>query len=238
MKIAAELCLLVANWGGEEIARLLVLASDIVRVGMIQIEEQIGVAPRNQRLVLGEKLLEENVMWSEYGVVNWSTIQFTTIVEVSADEYINHTSITKPEYIKYSSRISTIQQQSYISTIHQSYFNNDGKQNPLLQNGDPEIIPANVATLLPMMHERSQKRKTIKMEGKDCDGGKLPKTKSGEAVSFHDYKLKSSLIYFFVGNSCCRKCSGERGRSQCGSSIIHTMLGRSSCYCSSSSVCG
>ena len=59
---------------------------------------------------------------------------------------------------------------------------------------------ANVATLLHLMHERNQKRKTIKMEGKDCDGGKLPKTKSGEAVSFHDYKLKSSLIYFFVGN--------------------------------------
>ena len=94
MKIAAELYLSVANWGGEEIARLLVLASDIVRVGMIQIEEQIGVAPRNQRLVLGEQQLEENVMWSEYCVVNLSTIQLTIIVEVSADEYINHTSIT------------------------------------------------------------------------------------------------------------------------------------------------
>ena len=73
---------------------MLVLASDFVLVGVIQIEEQIGVPPRNQRLVLGEKLLEENVMWSEYGVVNWSTIHLTTIVEVSVDEYINHTSIT------------------------------------------------------------------------------------------------------------------------------------------------
>ena len=55
-------------------ARLLVLESDIVLVGMRQIEEQIGVAPRNQ----------EDVIWSKYGVVNWSTIQLTTIVEVSA----------------------------------------------------------------------------------------------------------------------------------------------------------
>ena len=51
---------------------------------MRQIEEQIGVAPRNQRLMLEEQQLEENVMWSEYGVVNWSTIQLTIIVEVSA----------------------------------------------------------------------------------------------------------------------------------------------------------
>ena len=53
-------------------------------MGMRQIEEQIGVAPRNQRLMLEEQQLEENVMWSEYGVVNWSTIQLTIIVEVSA----------------------------------------------------------------------------------------------------------------------------------------------------------
>ena len=53
-------------------------------MGMRQIEEHIGVAPRNQRLMLEEQQLEENVMWSEYGVVNWSTIQLTIIVEVSA----------------------------------------------------------------------------------------------------------------------------------------------------------
>ena len=89
----AELNLSVVDWGGEKKARLQVLQSDIVLVGMRQIEEQIGVAPRNQRLVMGEQQLEENVMLSEYGVVDWSTIQLTTIVEVSADEYINHTSI-------------------------------------------------------------------------------------------------------------------------------------------------
>ena len=62
MKIAAELCLLVANWGGEEKARLQVLQSDIVLVGMRQIEEHIGVAPRDQRLVFGEQQLGENVV--------------------------------------------------------------------------------------------------------------------------------------------------------------------------------
>ena len=87
----AELNLSVVDWGGEEKARLQVLQSDIVLVGMRQIVEHIGVAPRDQRLVFGEQQLEENVVWSEYGVVDWSTIQLTTIVEVSADEYINFT---------------------------------------------------------------------------------------------------------------------------------------------------
>jgi len=81
----------VVDWGGEERACLQVLESDTVMVGMRQIEEQLSVAPRYQRLVVGEQQLTEGGIWSQYGVLNWSTVQLTVIVEVSAAEYINHT---------------------------------------------------------------------------------------------------------------------------------------------------
>ena len=54
----------VVNWGGEEVARVEVLPSDTVLVGQLQIEDQIGVPPKNQRLVLGEKQLEETECWT------------------------------------------------------------------------------------------------------------------------------------------------------------------------------
>ena len=70
----------VVNWGGEEVARVEVLPSDTVLVGQLQIEEQIGVPPRSQRLVLGERLLEETECWS--GVPDWSSVQITVIKDV------------------------------------------------------------------------------------------------------------------------------------------------------------
>ena len=57
--------------------------SDKVLVGMRQIEEQLGVPPHQQRLVVGEHQLEEDEAWSGCGVSNWSTVQLTIIVEVS-----------------------------------------------------------------------------------------------------------------------------------------------------------
>jgi len=81
----------VVDWGGEERACLQVLESDTVMVGMQQIEEQLCVPPRYQRLVVGEEQLAEGEIWLHYGVSDWSTVQLTVIVEVSAAEYINHT---------------------------------------------------------------------------------------------------------------------------------------------------
>jgi len=89
-KKTPQLHLSVVDWGGDERACLLVLESDTVMVGMQQIEEQLGVSPRCQRLVVGEQQLTEDEIWSQYGVSDWSTVQLT-IVEVSAAEYINHT---------------------------------------------------------------------------------------------------------------------------------------------------
>ena len=130
-KTDGQLNLSVVNWEGEEKARLQVFQSDIVLVGMRQIEEQIGVPPRNQRLVLGEQQLEEDMMWLEYGAVNWSAIQLTTIVEVSADEYINHTSILHSqntsiihqEYQPYNNSHIYQPYINHISTMHHEYPN-------------------------------------------------------------------------------------------------------------------
>jgi len=90
-KKTPQLRLSVVDWGGEERARLLVLESDTVLVGMQQIEDQLGVAPRCQRLVVGEQQLTEGEIWSQCGVSDWSTVQLTILVEVSAAKYINHT---------------------------------------------------------------------------------------------------------------------------------------------------
>jgi len=73
----------VVDWGGEEIARLEVRSSDTVLVGMRQVEEQLGVSPCKQRMVVGEHKLEELELWSGRGVSNWSTVQLTIISEVS-----------------------------------------------------------------------------------------------------------------------------------------------------------
>ena len=57
--------------------------SDKVLVGMRQIEEQLGVPPHRQRLVVGEHELKEDEAWSGCGVSDLSTVQLTIIVEVS-----------------------------------------------------------------------------------------------------------------------------------------------------------
>ena len=80
------LYLFVVNWAGEEKARMQVRPSDTVLVGMRQVEEQLGVAPCRQRLVVGERQLGEEDVWSVCGVLDWSTVQLTIIVEVSCDE--------------------------------------------------------------------------------------------------------------------------------------------------------
>jgi hypothetical protein len=76
----------IVNWGGEELARIEVRPSDKVLVGMRQIDEQLGVASWRQRLVLGENQLEEDKVWSECGVSDWSTVQLTIVCEVSCDK--------------------------------------------------------------------------------------------------------------------------------------------------------
>ena len=80
--VIAIIHLSVVNWGGEEVARVEVLPSDTVLVGQLQIEDQIGVPPCKQRLVLGEEQLEETELWSVYGVLDWSSVQITVINEV------------------------------------------------------------------------------------------------------------------------------------------------------------
>ena len=84
--LVAALHLSVVDWGGEEMARMEVRPSDTVLVGMLQVEEQLGVAPCRQRLVVGERQLGEEDVWSVCGVLDWSTVQLTMIVEVSCDE--------------------------------------------------------------------------------------------------------------------------------------------------------
>ena len=84
--VIAVVYLSVVDWGGEEIARMKVLPSDTVLVGMLQVEEQLGVAPCRQRLVVGERQLGEEDVWSVCGVLDWSTVQLTIIVEVSCDD--------------------------------------------------------------------------------------------------------------------------------------------------------
>ena len=79
----SEIHLSIVNWGGDEVARVEVLPSDNVLLGQKQIEDQIGVPPHKQRLVHGEQQLEEGGLWSAYGVLDWSTVQLTIILEVS-----------------------------------------------------------------------------------------------------------------------------------------------------------
>ena len=82
LSAVAIIHLSVVNWGGEEVARVEVLPSDTVVVGQLQIEDQIGVPPRNQRLVHGEQQLDATESWSAYGVLDWSSVQ-VTVIEVS-----------------------------------------------------------------------------------------------------------------------------------------------------------
>ena len=84
--VIAVVHLSVVDWGGEEIARMEVRPSDTVLVGMLQVEEQLGVPPRSQRLVGGERQLGEEDAWSVCGVSDWSTVQLRIIVEVSCNE--------------------------------------------------------------------------------------------------------------------------------------------------------
>ena len=80
--VIATINLIVVNWGGDEVARMVVLPSDTVLVGQLQIEDQIGVPPCKQRLVHGVQQLEEAEAWSAYGVVDWSSVQLAVINEV------------------------------------------------------------------------------------------------------------------------------------------------------------
>ena len=83
--VATMIRMSVVDWGGEESARMEVRPSDKVLVGMRQIEKQLGVPPCRQRLVFGEHQLGEDEVWSECGVLDWSTVQLTIVCEVSCD---------------------------------------------------------------------------------------------------------------------------------------------------------
>jgi hypothetical protein len=48
---------------------------------MEQIQDQIGVAPRLQRLVFGERRGEEEDIWSELGVHQNGQLQLTVITD-------------------------------------------------------------------------------------------------------------------------------------------------------------
>ena len=58
----------VVNWGGEEVARVEVLPSDTVLVGQLQIEDQIGVPPKNNDWCLGKS----NWKRPSAGLVCWT----------------------------------------------------------------------------------------------------------------------------------------------------------------------
>ena len=76
----------VVDWGGEELARMDVRASDKVLVGIQQIEEELGVPPCRQRLLFGERQLVEDERWSVCGVLDWSTVQLTIVSEETSEE--------------------------------------------------------------------------------------------------------------------------------------------------------
>jgi len=69
------------DWGGEPKAHIVVRPCDTVRVGMEQIHEEIGVAPRLQRLVCGERQLKEQDVWSELNVHQNEQLQLTVITD-------------------------------------------------------------------------------------------------------------------------------------------------------------
>ena len=76
------------DWGGDPKANIAVYPCDTVRVGMEQIDDQIGVSPRLQRLVFGERLLEEEEVWSALGVHQGEELRLTVIVEeVGANKF-------------------------------------------------------------------------------------------------------------------------------------------------------
>ena len=79
--------ILAVNWEGTEIARMLVCKSDKIIGGLHQIEQQIGVPPWRQRLVIGEHLFEENDKWSDFCVMDWSTAQLTILAEVCCVDF-------------------------------------------------------------------------------------------------------------------------------------------------------
>ena len=85
--VIAVIQLSVVDWGGEEIARLEVRPSDTVLVGMRQVEDQLGVPPCRQVMVVGERKLEEADEWSGCCVSDWSTVHLTIISEVSCEEF-------------------------------------------------------------------------------------------------------------------------------------------------------
>ena len=84
--LTATFLMSVVDWGGEETARIFVRASDKVLVGMLQIEEILAVPSYRQRLVVGERQLEEDEMWSGCGVMDGSTVQLTIICEEEEEE--------------------------------------------------------------------------------------------------------------------------------------------------------
>ena len=79
------LYLFVVDWEGEEKARMQVRPSDTVLVGMQQIEDQIGVHPRMQRLVCLEEQLLSKMLWSDCkSVRDGSNIQLTVVTKEDA----------------------------------------------------------------------------------------------------------------------------------------------------------
>jgi hypothetical protein len=78
------------DWGGETKADIVVRPCDTVRVGMEQIQDQIGVAPRLQRLVFGERRCEEEDIWSELGVHQNVQLQLTVITDEVGANYTFH----------------------------------------------------------------------------------------------------------------------------------------------------
>ena len=73
--------LLILGWNGEEKARLEVLPSDSVLVGMRQIQDQVGVPPEQQRLVHGERELVAADLWGSIGLQDWASIQLTVVID-------------------------------------------------------------------------------------------------------------------------------------------------------------
>lgn len=72
----------VVDWGGEERAVLAVRKTETVLTGMMQIQEQTGVAISQQRLVVGETELLPSMLWEELPALpRFTTVQLTVLID-------------------------------------------------------------------------------------------------------------------------------------------------------------